>query len=203
MRLIRSKGVGIFFVTQMPKDIPADVLGQLGNRIQHALRAFTPEDAKALKATASTFPTSPYYNVEELLTSLGIGEAAVTILSEKRRADPARPDAAARAAVAMGAVDDVDARAKASPLYAKYATRIDNQSAREMLAARLDPPAAQPPKAEPKPKQQGKPKPKPAAKAPAPSGGLEELGGFLNSRQGKAMQKQVVRGMFDLLKKKL
>ena len=83
VRLIRSKGVGVFFVTQVPDDLPADVLGQLGNRIQHALRAFTPDDAKALKAAASTYPTSDFYDVEELLTSMGIGEAAVTILSEE------------------------------------------------------------------------------------------------------------------------
>src|SRR4051794_36178386 len=82
VRMIRSKGVGVYFVTQTPKDIPADVLGQLGNRVQHALRAFTPDDAKALKATVSTFPKSDFYDLEELLPALGIGEAAVTILSE-------------------------------------------------------------------------------------------------------------------------
>ena len=68
VRLIRSKGVGVFFVTQTPKDVPAEVLGQLGNRVQHALRAFTPDDAKALKATVSTFPKSDFYDLEELLT---------------------------------------------------------------------------------------------------------------------------------------
>ena len=82
VRLIRSKGVGIFFVTQTPKDVPADVLGQLANRIQHALRAFTPEDAKALKATVSTFPVSDY-DLEETLTSAGIGEAVITVMNEK------------------------------------------------------------------------------------------------------------------------
>ena len=203
VRMIRSKGVGVFFVTQMPKDIPPDVLGQLGNRIQHALRAFTPEDAKALKATASTFPTSPYYKVEELLTSLGTGEAAVTILSESGVPTPLVQTRLRAPMSHMGAVDDIDAQAKASPLFATYATRVDNQSAREMLAARLDPPAAKPAPAPPKQQGTAKPKQQPKPKAPAPSGGLDELGGFLNSRQGKAMQKQVVRGMFDLLKKKL
>src|SRR6185295_16625792 len=81
VRLIRSKGVGIFFVTQSPKDIPPDVLGQLGHRVQHALRAFTPDDEKALKAAARTFPKTDYYDVEETLTTLGIGEALVTVLS--------------------------------------------------------------------------------------------------------------------------
>ncbi len=203
VRMIRSKGVGIFFVTQMPKDIPPDVLGQLGNRIQHALRAFTPEDAKALKATASTFPTSPYYKVEELLTGLGIGEAAVTILSESGVPTPLVQTRLRAPQSRMGAVDDVDAKATASPLYATYATRVDNQSAREMLAARLDPPAAasakQPGKAKAKPKKPAQ-QHKQAASA---TGGLDALGGFLNSRQGKQIQRQVTRGVFDLLKKQL
>ncbi|GLZ78314.1 hypothetical protein Afil01_31210 [Actinorhabdospora filicis] len=87
MRLIRSKGVGIFFVTQTPKDVPADVLAQLGARVQHALRAFTPQDAKALKATVTTFPKSGY-DLEEDLTRLGIGEAMVTVLDAKGRPTP-------------------------------------------------------------------------------------------------------------------
>ena len=87
VRLIRSKGVGVFFVTQTPKDVPGDVLAQLGNRVQHALRAFTPDDAKALKATASTFPNSSY-DLEEVLTQLGIGEAIVTVLSDRGAPTP-------------------------------------------------------------------------------------------------------------------
>src|SRR4051812_35032987 len=82
VRLIRSKGVGVFFVTQQPTDIPDEVLGQLGARVQHALRAFTPADAKDLRATVSTYPRSEFYDLETLLTSMGIGEAAVTLLSE-------------------------------------------------------------------------------------------------------------------------
>ena len=82
-RLIRSKGVGVYFVTQAPTDVPPSVLGQLGNRVQHALRAFTPEDADNLRKTARTFPMTDFYDVEETLTSLGIGEALVTVLSPK------------------------------------------------------------------------------------------------------------------------
>ena len=103
VRLIRSKGVGVFFVTQTPKDVPGDVLGQLGNRVQHALRAFTPEDAKALKATVSTFPRSDLYDLEELLPALGIGEAAVTILSESGVPTPVVHTRMRRAALADGA----------------------------------------------------------------------------------------------------
>jgi DNA helicase HerA-like ATPase len=87
VRLIRSKGVGVFFVTQSPKDVPADVLAQLGNRVQHALRAFTPDDAKALKAAVSTYPKSAY-DLEELLTQLGTGEAVITVLSERGAPTP-------------------------------------------------------------------------------------------------------------------
>ena len=88
VRLIRSKGVGIFFVTQNPTDVPSAVLGQLGNRVQHALRTFTPDDAKALRKTVSTFPETDDYDLEELLTSLGTGEAAVTVLSERGSPTP-------------------------------------------------------------------------------------------------------------------
>ena len=87
VRLIRSKGIGIFFVTQTPRDVPSGVLAQLGNRVQHALRAFTPEDAKALKATVSTFPRSGY-DLGELLTQLGTGEAVVTVLSDRGAPTP-------------------------------------------------------------------------------------------------------------------
>ena len=137
VRLIRSKGVGVFFVTQTPKDVHPDVLAQLGNRVQHALRAYTPDDAKALKATASTFPTSSY-DLEEVLTQLGIGEAIVTMLSETgaptpvawtRLYAPQSLMAAADNSVLAGIVDN-------SPLNAKYATAVDRESAYEMLAAR-------------------------------------------------------------------
>ena len=83
VRLIRSKGVGVYFVTQAPTDVPSPVLAQLGNRVQHALRAFTPDDADALRKTARTFPTTDFYDVEKTITSLGIGEALVTVLSPR------------------------------------------------------------------------------------------------------------------------
>ena len=140
VRLIRSKGVGVFFVTQLPDDVPDDVLAQLGNRVQHALRAFTPRDAKALKAAVTTYPKTDDYDLEEDLTQLGIGEAMVTILSRAGRADAGRVDAHAAADVAHGR----DARPprstrsrRPSPLWAEYAQEIDPESAREKLAAKL------------------------------------------------------------------
>jgi len=83
VRLVRSKGVGVYFITQSPKDVPETVLGQLGHRVQHALRAFTPDDDKALTAAARTFPKTPFYDVSETLTTLGIGEAFITVLTPK------------------------------------------------------------------------------------------------------------------------
>jgi hypothetical protein len=195
VRLIRSKGVGVFFVTQTPKDVDADVLAQLGNRVQHALRAFTPEDAKALKATVRTFPKSDFYDLEELLQQLGIGEAAVTILSESGVPTPVVHTKLRPPAASMGAAADVEAVAKASPLYAKYGTRTEAQSARELLADRIaqaTSPEAPPEKAPDREK---------AAKAP--QGGADAIGDFLNSKAGKQVQREVVRGVFGLLKKRI
>ena len=133
--------MGVYFITQTPKDVPSEILGQLGNRVQHAVRAFTPEDAKALKATVSTFPKSPFYDMETLLTGMGIGEAAVTILSESGVPTPVVHTRITPPASRMGPAGDVEGKAKASPLWAKYGQRVDNESAREILAARMAPSA--------------------------------------------------------------
>jgi uncharacterized protein len=137
VRLIRSKGVGIFFVTQTPKDVPADVLGQLANRIQHALRAFTPEDAKALKATVSTFPVSDY-DLEETLTSAGIGEAVITVMNEKGAPTPVALTRLRAPESLMGpsADDLVKSTVAGSALLAKYGTAVDNISAYEKLTGK-------------------------------------------------------------------
>ncbi|WUB45916.1 DUF853 domain-containing protein [Streptomyces griseorubiginosus] len=137
VRLIRSKGVGVFFVTQTPKDVPADVLGQLGNRIQHALRAFTPDDQKALRATVKTFPDSTY-DLEELLTGLGTGEAVVTVLSEKGAPTPVAATRLRAPESLMGPVEAaaLDTAVKASALYGRYAQAVDRESAYEKLSAR-------------------------------------------------------------------
>ncbi|MDO5747478.1 MAG: DUF853 family protein [Actinomycetaceae bacterium] len=134
VKLIRSKGVGIIFVTQTPKDVPADVLGQLGARIQHALRAFTPDDAKALRATVSTFPTSPF-DLEEVLTSLGTGEAVVTVLDKNGRPTPVAPTRLRAPAAVMGPAEEKDLAAliDSSALKDKYAQAVDNYSAYEEL----------------------------------------------------------------------
>jgi DNA helicase HerA-like ATPase len=137
VRLIRSKGVGIFFVTQTPKDVPSDVLAQLGSRVQHQLRAHTPDAAKALKATVSTYPNTTY-DLEEVLTSLGIGEAIVTVMSDKGAPTPV---AWTRLRAPQGSMDptpadQIQAAVAGSPLLEKYGTAIDPQSASEILVTR-------------------------------------------------------------------
>jgi DNA helicase HerA-like ATPase len=137
VRLIRSKGVGIFFVTQTPKDVPADILGQLANRIQHALRAFTPEDAKALKATVSTFPVSDY-DLEETLTSAGIGEAVITVMNENGAPTLVALTRLRAPESVMGpSTDDlVKSTVAGSALLTKYGTAVDNVSAFEKLTGK-------------------------------------------------------------------
>ena len=194
VRMIRSKGVGVFFVTQSPTDQPGEVLGQLGARIQHALRAFTPEDADALKKTVRTYPKSDLYDLEELLTTLGTGEAAVTILSERGVPTPVVHTRLLAPRSSMKTSDGVDAAAKASPLAAKYGTRLENESAAEELAKRVQQAPEPPPEEEKKP-------PLRTPKAAKKSG--DALTDFLGSRQGKALQREVVRGAFSLLRKRL
>ncbi|GAB2724724.1 DUF853 family protein [Arthrobacter bambusae] len=142
VRLIRSKGVGIFFVTQTPKDVPSAVLGQLANRVQHALRAFTPEDAKALKATVSTFPVSDY-DLEETLTSAGIGEAVITVMNEKGAPTPVALTKLRAPESVMGPSTDELIRSTigASSLLPKYGTAVDNISAYEKLTGKGTAPA--------------------------------------------------------------
>ena len=139
VRLIRSKGVGIFFITQSPKDIPGDVLGQLGNRVQHALRAFTADDDKALKAAARTFPKTPFYDIEETLTTLGIGDAFVTVLAPNGAPTPPFATRLIPPSARMGPLTDAEMaqRLSSSAQVREYATPIDRESARELLAKRV------------------------------------------------------------------
>ncbi len=135
VRLIRSRGVGIFFVTQTPKDVPGDVLAQLGSRVQHQLRAHTPDDAKALKATVSTYPISDY-DLAEVLTSLGIGEAVVTVMNEKGAPSPV---AWTRLRAPEGSMEptpdpQIQAAVAASSLLAKYRSATPTGTANEVLA---------------------------------------------------------------------
>jgi DNA helicase HerA-like ATPase len=138
IRLIRSKGVGVFFVTQNPLDVPDVVLGQLGNRVQHALRAFTPRDQKAVKAAAQTFRQNPDIDVEAVITELGVGEALVSFLDEK--GSPSVVDRALiyppRSQLPPLSSAERESLIKQSPLYGHYERGVDRESAYEMLKAR-------------------------------------------------------------------
>ena len=138
VRLIRSKGVGIVFITQSPTDVPDEVLAQLGSRVQHALRAHTPADAANLKKAVSTFPVSPV-DLSRVLTSLGTGQAVVSVLDEKGRPAPVAPVVINVPAAVMGPAQGgtVNQVLASSPLKPKYATSVDNESAYELLAQRV------------------------------------------------------------------
>jgi hypothetical protein len=134
VRLVRSKGVGVFFITQHPRDIPETVLGQLGNRVQHALRAFTPDDEKQLRTTARTIPKTEFYDIESLLTTLGTGEALVSTLTAK--GTPTLPFACHMVPPAsrMGPLTEAEVAPRLStPQAKKYAVVVDRESAREVL----------------------------------------------------------------------
>ncbi len=139
IKLIRSKGIGIFFCTQNPMDIPASVLGQLGMKIQHALRAFTAADRKTIKQTADNYPESVYYKTEDLITQLGIGEALVTLLNEKGIPTPLAHTmlCSPRSRMDVLTQQEVDVINAKSKLVAKYNVDVDNESAYELLNAKI------------------------------------------------------------------
>jgi uncharacterized protein len=207
VRLIRSKGVGIFFVTQTPSDVPAAVLGQLGNRVQHALRAFTPDDAKALRATVSTFPKSGY-DLSDLLPRLGTGEAVVTVLSERGAPTPVAWTRmrAPQSLMAPSPEQTIDAAVDASPLKAKYAEPLDRESAYEKLQARL----AQAPAPE-EPPHGREPKEAPQGRRPAPSTGdsstVEKIVGSPAFRSvlrsaGTVIGREITRSLFGTARRR-
>jgi hypothetical protein len=144
VRLIRSKGVGVYMVTQTPKDVPTDVLAQLSNRVQHALRAHTPDDDAALKATVRTFPKTSFYDLEETLTSLGTGEAVVTVLDPRGSPTPVVATRLIPPASRMGPLtpEELQADIRQSDYLKEYGQSIDRESAREKLAARMAPTTA-------------------------------------------------------------
>ncbi len=145
VKLIRSKGIGIYFCSQSPADIPDEVLSQLGNRIQHALRAYTPADQKAVKAAAQAFRINPEFKTEDVITQLGTGEALVSFLDEKGA--PCVVETAhilcPQSRMAAATDDERKSVIAASPLFSKYGTAIDRESAYEILEKRFSDEAAQ------------------------------------------------------------
>ena len=139
VRLIRSKGVGVFFCTQSPADIPESVLGQLGNRVQHALRAFTPNDAEALRKTVKTYPRSDFYEIDRVLTSLGTGQALITVLNDKGIPTEVVATHLIPPRAIMGPMDaeTYNQLVSASSMYAKYHEAVDRRSASEILEEKI------------------------------------------------------------------
>ncbi len=197
VRLIRSKGVGVYFVTQTPKDVPTDVLAQLSNRVQHALRAHTPDDEAALNATVRTFPKTEYYDLAETLTSLGIGEAIVTVLDPRGVPTPVIATRLIPPSSRMAPLspEELQADIRQSDLLAEYGKSIDRESAREMLAARLNPGA---------PAAGGAPAP-----APASAGGKAGMSAgakigtavvaALGTTMARTVGRELIRGVFGML----
>ena len=140
VKLIRSKGIGLFFVTQNPKDVPEDVLAQLGLKVQHALRAFTAKDRKAIKLAAENYPDSEYYDVDESLTQLGIGEAFVSVLNEKGIPTPLAATMMRAPMSRMDVLTDKELKQliNTSRLYYKYNETIDRESAYEILNKKIE-----------------------------------------------------------------
>ena len=202
VRLVRSKGVGVYFVTQSPKDVPPDVLGQLGNRVQHALRAFTPDDQKALAAAARTFPNTPFYDVEETLTTLGIGEAFVTVLSPSGAPTPPFAVRMIPPGSRMGPLTaaEMQAQLAASTQVRHYAQAVDRESAREMLSGRMAPAAGAAPATPGAPASGGDS----GAQAAALFGGAAmAIGAALNAPIGRSVARTVAttvtRGLLGAL----
>ncbi|MFP5022800.1 helicase HerA-like domain-containing protein [Pseudonocardia phyllosphaerae] len=193
VKLIRSKGVGVFFCTQLPTDIPNEVLSQLGARVQHALRAFTPDDQKALNRTVKTYPKSDVYDLESALTSLGTGEAIVTVLSETGAPTPVAWTRLRAPRSMMAAIGDdaVREEARKSPLQAKYGEMVDRDSAYERLTGRMTEAAGEEPAApgQPAPEQA----PPPAPQQEDEGGFISKVGAFLQSPTGRQLTNTVTR----------
>lgn len=197
VKLIRSKGVGIFFCTQNPTDIPDSVLSQLGFKIQHALRAFTANDRKEIKKTAENYPLSDYYQADQLLTQMGIGEAMITLLNEKGIPTPLVHVFLMTPRSRMGVISaaEFEQVLASSEIAAYYNEAIDRQSAFDIIQQKTQQyahaAAAQPPK----------------VKAVTPPRKAKEddslLGGFLKSSVGKQVQRSLVRTLFGVLNRAL
>jgi hypothetical protein len=190
VRIIRSKGVGVYFCSQFPDDVPNEILGQMGNRIQHALRAFTPRDQKAVKTASETFVPNPKLDVAKVISQLGVGEALVSTLQDKGVPMPVERTIICPPRCRMGAItpEERAAARRRSPVGAKYDTRLNRESAYEVLSKRTvstEAPAVRPGQA-------------PAEKSDKPSesgGAISEILWGTKRRQGmvETMAKQAAR----------
>jgi DNA helicase HerA-like ATPase len=190
IRLIRSKGIGVFFCTQAPTDVPESVLSQLGNRIQHALRAFTPNDAEALRKTVNTYPRSNFYEIDKVLTSLGTGQALVTVLNEKGIPTEVSATMLTPPRATMGplSIADYNNVIQSSALTAKYKETIDPESAYEILTKRVNDKLTE--------QQAQEVEEQEVAPKKGEKSIIEEVMGATITRQ---IGKEIVRGIFGML----
>jgi DNA helicase HerA-like ATPase len=201
IKLIRSKGVGLFFVTQNPADIPSDILGQLGLKIQHALRAFTAKDRKAIKLASENYPLTEFYDIDQTLTELGTGEAFVTVLDRKGRPTPLvrtmlRAPESRMDILTTSEIKDI---VNHSPLVRKYNKEIDRDSAYEMLGKKMEAAAKAEHKAE-MGKQQEKARGTSTRRRRAEKSTLEKIMSNTTTRQiGRTIARELARGLLGVL----
>jgi len=202
-RLIRSKGVGIYFITQSPSDIPDTVLSQLGNKIQHALRAYTPNDQKALKAAAASFRSNPDFSSEKVLGELSTGEALISVLDEKgapkivQRAFLLPP----KSFIGPAEPERISGLIKSCPLYSKYSEAIDRESAYEVLQEQKKQAQAQQQKQQPVTTRQAQPVKTPrATSARKTSSPVNKALSSAMTQIGREAGKALVRGLFGNIK---
>jgi len=195
VRLVRSKGVGVYFVTQNPLDIPDAVLGQLGNRVQHALRAFTPRDQRAVRSAAETFRANPGLDVEEAITQLGVGEALVSLLDERGTPRPVERALVAppRTRLAPLTPEERAQVMAASPLRGKYDQPVDRESAYERLTAR----AAE--AAEALPPTRGRAPAPPPSAASQVGGVVADMAARAARAAGTQLGREIMRGLMGSL----
>lgn len=198
VRLIRSKGVGVFFVTQSPDDVPDSVLGQLGNRIQHALRAFTPKQQKAIRMASQTYRPNPAFDVEDVITAMGVGEALVSTLEKKGQPSivqrtMVRPPSSKLGPVSRGVRKSV---MMDSDLSDKYDETVDNESAYEILQERAEKAAKQAEKAEAKPKKK-----KSSNRQSVSEAAIKSLVRSMSSSAGRTITREIMRGIMGALKR--
>ncbi|MGC1243003.1 MAG: helicase HerA-like domain-containing protein [Chryseosolibacter sp.] len=186
IRLIRSKGVGIFFCTQLTSDVPPAVLSQLGNRVHHVIRAFTPNDVKALRDTIKTFPKSEFYDMEQQFTQLGTGQAFITVLNEKGIPTATVVTHLGPPASVMGPLpsQEYDETLRRSDMYAKYREHVDPQSAFEILGERM------------KQHEEVEEPKKPSGRQRKEKSTFEEV---MGSPVAKQVGREIVRGVFGML----
>lgn len=192
VKLIRSKGVGIFFCTQNPTDIPDSVLSQLGMKIQHALRAFTANDRKAIKMVAENYPETEYYDVDDLITQLGIGEAFITVLNEKGIPTPLVHTLMSPPQSRMDVISEAEKNAllQNSHLYHKYKEQVNRESAYEILSAKMQNAQAE-----------NTSKSKTSKTIPEEKSTVEEvLGNPMVKKFGTTITREVTRGLMGILK---